>query len=125
MAQKINLNTANHGWTPEKLKGIFGTRNIFQIMANPYSEVKAKYDAYIKKNEIKVGDVVKFKGGKPIILVSYVGEYINGIALNDVKDYCKKGSVYSIHKNSIEKTGKHIDLSEIFNQLREGDSDSK
>ena len=76
-------------------------------------EALAKLEAYEKANEIKVGDVVTVCGEKGIV----VG-YLCGLEEYEVwmDGY---GRPQRICKNEIKKTGKHIDIQSVLEQIKE------
>lgn len=81
-------------------------------------EALAKLEAYKKEqDEIKVGDVVKTKNDEEFV-VSYIYEN------HGFKSYCgitNKGQwIGGASASDVEKTGKHIDIQSILNQLGGG-----
>lgn len=99
------------------LEEIFGTRNHFAIMRDfTPQEAKAKIEAWKKqKEEVKVGDVLKDFIGQFCIVTS-VHDNLHQVSL-----LWKSGVVSTRSKDEIresyEKTGEHIDLDAIFEQL--------
>lgn len=123
LAQKL----INRDWTFKDARDCFGidinlksgakvTREIFSI---PYQEALAKLEAYESEQaEIKVGDVVRFKGYPSCkVLITAVSRGLNGVYLQ-TDDLGRMGEVNSgICKEDIEKTGKHIDIQSILSEI--------
>ena len=96
------------------------------IRAFPAAEVKKRLDAYEKEkaeNEkyakkmrtIVPGDEVKFKQGDRAFVVTQVdGEFISGVG-KDGSQFCDK------HSCKWEKTGRHFDLTKLFQFMGGGD----
>ena len=84
-------------------------------------EALSKIQAYEKEQaEIKVGDVVRFKKNPSCeVLITAVSRGLNGVHLQ-TGEFGRKGEVHSdICKDYIEKTGKHIDIESLFEQITE------
>lgn len=84
-------------------------------------EALAKLEAYEKEQaEIKVGDVVRFKKHPSCeVLITAVSRGLNGVHLQ-TGEFGRKGEVHSdICKDYIEKTGKHINIESLFEQIAE------
>ena len=79
---------------------------------NTSQEALAKLKAYEKSKEIEVGDVVAAYNQEGIV----VG-YMYGIDECDVWMYGYE-SPQCINKSEIKKTGKHIDINSVLEQLR-------
>lgn len=102
----------------------FSTRELYKIFdmsssahiinENTYQEALAKLETYEKEqNEIKVGDVVTVCGEKGIV----VG-YLCGLEEYEVwMDGYERPQ--RICKNEIKKTGKHIDIQSVLEQIKE------
>lgn len=99
------------------------TTNIVMAItrAFPAAEVKKRLDAYEKEKEQKEketivpGDEVKFKLSDRTFVVTRVdGEFISGISA-DGNQFCDKRSC------NWEKTGRHFDLSKLFQFMGGGD----
>ena len=97
-----------------KLSDIFGveisSNSEILMELSPY-EAKAKIDEWGRK-QIQVGDVVSVNGGLDYFLVTYVSKdnHLFGIASN--------GDTYTgIYFESCTKTGKHIDIQSILEQI--------
>lgn len=101
---------------------IFDTDNPYCILREQtYKEALAKLEAYEKEQaEIKVGDVVRFKKHPSCeILITAVSRGLNGVHLQ-TDEFGRKGEVHSdICKDDIEKTGKHIDIESLLEQIWE------
>lgn len=96
----------------EKIYGIYKMPVIFEKFTP--QEALAKLEAYEKEqNEMKVGDVVTVCGEKGIV----VG-YLCGLEKYEVwMDGYERPQ--RICKNEIKKTGKHIDIQSILEQIKE------
>lgn len=100
----------------EQLQEVFGAFETELEVMNYLTpqEALAKLEVYEKEqNEIKVGDVVTVCGEKGIV----VG-YLCGLEEYEVwmDGY---GRPQRICKNEIKKTGKHIDIQSILEQIKE------
>lgn len=103
-----------------ELKKIFGTDNEASILSDAYTpqEALAKIEAYEKSQQIQVGDVVRFKDSKTEVLITSVKDELNGIHIQ-TDEYGKFGDVHScICRKDVEKTGKHIDIEHLLEQIR-------
>lgn len=118
-------------------KGVFGnyctpvTENYANLLLNVMlvhspQEALSKLEAYEKEQaEIKVGDVVVPKAGKykekeqGVVIGLYDKDDISRISVIH-KD--KNGNIENTyyHKESLIKTGKHIDIHKILDELKEG-----
>ena len=101
---------------------IFDTDNPYCILREQsYEEALARLEAYEKEQaEIKVGDVVRFKKQPSCeVLITAVSRGLNGVHLQ-TGEFGKKGEVHSdICKDYIEKTGKHINIESLLEQIAE------
>ena len=107
-------------FTEDMLDEMFDTHNTVRIMSmHSPQEIKEKIEKYEKEN-IKVGDIVRYK--------SIQEEYINAIVVAIIKSkdskyddtlHCVRsdGTIMNNAKNGFEKTGKHIDITEILKQI--------
>lgn len=96
----------------KEIFGVAGKRSAFDDLSPQVA--LAKLEAYEKEqNEIKVGDVVTVCGEKGIV----VG-YLCGLEEYEVwmDGY---GRPQRICKNEIKKTGKHIDIQSVLEQIKE------
>lgn len=87
-----------------------------KIMDMTPREVRAAFEAYEKEQEeIKVGDVVRFKTS-PLteVLITATERGLNGIHLQTDETGRKGETNSAIRKYDIEKTGKHIDIQSIL-----------
>lgn len=98
------------------LQGIFGTCNIMKIMKNNSpQEAKAKIEAWEAENEIKAGDEVEFDDtANDIHRSMYVTSKYND---TDYCGICRNGDTYCVHKSSLKKTGRHIDIEGLLKQI--------
>ena len=78
-------------------------------------EVKTKIEAWEAGNEIKVGDEVKFDDtANDLRRLMYVTSKYND---NDYCGICRNGDTYCVHKSSLKKTGRHIDIEGLLKQI--------
>ena len=106
--------------TSESITGQFGLHNIMHNLT-AYEAIK-KIRQYEQKEKITKGDVVRLKSAPEVeILVTYADEeYVGGMALTEVDDSCKIGDQYTdirIHK--VEKTGRHYEIAEVLQKMKE------
>jgi len=103
---------------------IFDAYRIADILDNfTPQETLAKIEAYEESKAIKVGDVVRFKDSKTEVLITSVKEELNGIHIQ-TDEYGKIGDVHScICRKDVEKTGKHLDIEHLLEQIRGNDDD--
>lgn len=94
----------------EDLKNIFGSACEMDILRNNTpQEAIIKIEAYEKaKEEIKVGDVVDNNALKGIVTM---------VKEKDVDIMFKDGSVGTWDKRNCKKTGEHIDISSILQEI--------
>lgn len=111
-----------HDMTLEELKLIFGedgytwTKSEFIeviIKRHTPQEVLMKLEAYKKEQEIKVGDVVE--GIEADVMGVVVGKIFKDTAYILFRD----GSAGLQELKDFKKTGKHIDISSILEQIKE------
>ena len=108
LAQKIFRGAHNNGYSPKELAQIFGCEVSKPcIVENTYPEAAAKVAEWEKaKEEICVGDVVRFKENNSIeFCVTQIDcdGYLYGVGRN--------GLTYSGRNPELwEKTGRHIDI---------------
>lgn len=89
---------------------IYGIEYFIDI-ANDYTpqEALAKLEAYEKEQNIKVGDVVETEDCNGVVIDQYADDRYYILTENGcVEDWC-----YA----EIAKTGKHIDLTDLFKQI--------
>ena len=115
LAKKIQYELSRH-----QLKEIFGTDNEASILSDAYTpqEALAKLEAYEKEQaEIKVGDVLESRlNGMKCVVSSDKG--CNGFILT-FPDGSGSAEDLTFVKQNYKKTGKHIDISGILNQISE------
>lgn len=93
-----------------KCKEIFGYEFTIDIIEHfTPQEALAKLEAYEKQNEIKVGDVVEQDEHK-FVIIFVNNEFVNGIDEN--------GRFSHISIENCKKTGKHIDIQSLLEQIR-------
>lgn len=97
-----------------KTQTIFGCSRLGSVMSNlTPQEALAKLEAYEKEqNEIKVGDVVERINFTELFVVSGFNEEIYTLINANGKCVCA-------NVNQIKKTGKHIDIQSILEQIKE------
>lgn len=112
-AKKIGLTKGNGGIGVDSVKKIFKTTDIGEIMKNfsPQEAIK-KLKAWEEKQEVRVGDVISSTSGS-VAVVQYIDSW------DMWQCFGKSGHFTLDHDNQRcwEKTGKHIDLTEIFKGL--------
>lgn len=122
LAKRIFLDKCDYHnpLSDEDLSKIFQSRDLAYIVnTNTPQEALAKLEAYEKEQEeIKVGDVVRFKKYPSCeVLITAVSRGLNGVHLQ-TGELGRIGEVHSgICKDYIEKTGKHIDISGILAEI--------
>ena len=103
-------------FTLHKLEEIFGYDYTKGVIDNyTPQEALAKLKAYEEQSEIKVGDVVDFpsEGRRCCAVVTcIVDDYLYGFAENGLL-------VESLQIDNCKKTGKHIDIQSILEQIRD------
>ena len=112
LAKKIVLNPNNGGMSLDELQIVFGKSSSHNVLRSFTSqEALAKLEAYEKEQaEIKVGDVVEHNGDT-VFIVTKIDKMICG--------YDKEGNMHSFcfPNQYIKKTGKHIELADLFKQI--------
>ena len=94
-------------------KELFGCREIRYIIdGNSADVIIAKLKAYEDSQKIEVGDVVKWENKYIIVTYFYNEERI-------LKGVDCDGQIYSCLNENVTKTGKHIDIQSILNQIGE------
>lgn len=88
---------------------VFGEYTIGKLLDMPIQTVLDKLEAYEKSKEIKVGDVVEQNEHK-FVIIFVNGEYVNGID--------EDGRFSNISIKNCKKTGRHIDITSVLEQLR-------
>ena len=110
IAKKITCPKTFGGFSADDAENIFGTFSNFDIMSRfTPQQVKAKIEAWEAERDIKVGDIVKGGVDQPGIVA-----FIDGL---EVTVMWLDGSCSEKHKNDIKKTGKHIDIQELLEQI--------
>jgi len=91
---------------------IFNTDNIYIIVAkHTYQEALAKIEAYEESKAIKVGDVIVADDGVKCVAIDFTSDD-DVIVLNE--NGCAEAHLKSVFK----KTGRHIDIEHILEQIR-------
>lgn len=107
-----------NAFSDKELKYIFGTRDLAEIVnGNTPQQAKSKIEAWEAEKEIKVGDIVRPKTTKEReYMVTYISESrkLAGVCL-------QTGEVipeaFEVSADSVVKTGRHIDIAGILNQI--------
>ena len=108
LARKSVISVADGGYLDSELVDIFGTKSCRDIICNlTGKEAISKIEDY-KNKEIKVGDVVDNNALKGIVTM---------VKEKDVDIMFKDGSVGTWDKRNCKKTGKHIDISSILQEI--------
>lgn len=103
-------NTSVHPREAFRLLDFFGVANYRDIYVEyTPQEALAKLEAYEKEQNIKVGDVVETEDCNGVVIDQYADDRYYILTENGcVEDWC-----YA----EIAKTGKHIDLTDLFKQI--------
>lgn len=116
----------NKDWTFADVRDCFGldvnlktgvevAREIFNI---PYHEALARFEAYKKEKEIKVGDVIRLRGVEAVVTCIYPDGKFDGLKITADDKHGRLGGAYAGYSlSSWEKTGNHIDLSSILAEI--------
>jgi len=116
VAKKICLNPDDGGIDFETIEKIFGATPYAVMKSNTPQEAIDKLKAWEEKQEIKVGDVVRVD--------DLVGDFV--VTWNKEKTaHCMSlstGAFCVRNHEKLAKTGKHIDLTEIFKGLEGEDA---
>lgn len=116
IARKIVLLEDEGGIPIKDMVHIFGAKFTREIIKE-YSEheAKAKIEAWEAENEIKVGDEVEFDDtANDLHRSMYVTSKYND---TDYCGICRNGDTYCVHKSSLKKTGRHIDIEGLLKQI--------
>lgn len=111
LARRI-VGCREHGLEETKRREIFSRDDAFDVF-NLFSakEAKVKIEAWEAEKEIKVGDVVDICGDKGIVTsFGTDGDAIHVLYLDGIVNSYRKGK-------DIKKTGRHIDIEGILNQI--------
>lgn len=115
VARKISVIELNSGLTGKELMKIYGTMDIHKIYDdNTASEAIEKLKAYEEKQkadeEIKVGDEVIDEDDEKFWVTKIHNGIVEGIVAN--------GEVTCTYLDVTERTGRHIDIEKILNEMR-------
>lgn len=116
LARKIALYEENGGYSSEYIINAFGIQSHQKVLMtfNP-QEALAKIEAYEKKKaEIKVGDVVTTINGECEYLVTNIQLPNTLHVVNSRNGYTQQMRI-----DVTKKTGKHIDIESLLEQIRE------
>lgn len=108
LARKIVVNPIVGGYSISELRDIFGIKSVTNIICDlTAKEAISKVEDYENK-KIKVGDVVDNNALKGIVTM---------VKEKDVDIMFKDGSVGTWDKRNCKKTGEHIDISSILQEI--------
>ena len=107
LARKIIVNPVDGGYSISELRDIFGKGITNIVCGLTAKEAILKVEDYENK-EIKVGDVVDNNALKGIVTM---------VKEKDVDIMFKDGSVGTWDKRNCKKTGEHIDISSILQEI--------
>lgn len=112
LARKIVLKAEMGGICFDDFKKIFGVGDYVTVLRTlSPQEALAKIEAYEVSQQIQVGDVVKVKDKiYEFIVTAIKGDGIQGVDSN--------GYVYMVEKERLVKIGRHIDISNLLEQIR-------
>ena len=112
LTKKLVLLDSSIGWE------IFGTCRVLEVLENfTPQEALAKLEAYEKEQEIKVGDVVEATDLFGDVFKGTVLDFKDG-AETEVFVFDENGCVDVWEIADCKKTGKHIDIQSVREQIR-------
>lgn len=123
IAKKIILNPGIDGYTTPELGEIFGTPSIIEIFRDNTipQQAKAKIEAWEAKKEIKVGDEITAKDDDGNVLKLFVQKITRD---NRIKywgiinhDDGTADVGFISHGNDVKKTGRHVDIQSVIEQI--------
>lgn len=101
----------------EKTCEIFGTNSIVGILKNnpDPQQTKAKIEAWEAARKIGIGDEVEFADTangfqRAMYVTSKFGD-------NNYCGICKNGDTYCVDVSALKKTGRHIDIQRLLDQI--------
>ena len=115
IARRI-VGCSEHGLEETKRREIFSRDDAFDVF-NLFTEheAKARIEAWEAEKEIKVGDEVEFDDSANDLHRSmYVTSKYND---TDYCGICRNGDTYCVHKSELKKTGRHIDIEGLMEQI--------
>lgn len=104
----------------KNIVGIERESLLIQFFELTPQEALAKMKAYEEAQEIKVGEIVSNKGGIELLVTAICNDEsrFDGIKTTPTDKYGKLGATYSgMIKKNFTKTGKHIDIQQILEQI--------
>jgi hypothetical protein len=115
LARKICGQLENeNNYTIQELKKIFGHSYCGIVMnEHTYQQALAKIEAYEESKAIKVGDVVKTIQAEK--QYEFVVTALNGMGVQGIGS---KGDIFMLSQKEVEKTGRHIDIEHLLEQIR-------
>lgn len=119
LARKIVLDVSKGGIPERNMRSMFGEKWTVSDILKNYTpqEVLAKLEAYEKEqNEIKVGDVVSNDGLKSVVVRVVEDKIYTVTSIGTTPSY----AFDDIKK--LKKTGKHIDIQNILQQIGGGEN---
>lgn len=114
LAQQIMSGEVPGHYTTAELYEMFGTYSQHEVLKkHTYAEAAAKVEAWRKKNEIHVGDVVIYKD---------ISRQVRGV-VTKVTESCiggitSEGSIFNWFKVKCTKTDRHIDIESVMAQIK-------
>lgn len=103
-------------YSNSELDEIFGKGWSFpKLMELTPQQAKAKIEAWEAEKEVKAGDEVEFDDtANDLHRSMYVTSKYNN---TDYCGICRNGDTYCVHKSELKKTGRHIDITGLLNQI--------
>ena len=116
IARRIILSEHCGGLSLKEIRYIFGDVCVKDIIKGfSPQQAKARIEAWEAENEIKVGDEVEFDDTAYDLHRSmYVTSKYND---TDYCGICRNGDTYCVHKSELKKTGRHIDIEGLMEQI--------
>lgn len=116
-AKKLYLGTRAGGFLKGDLAEIFGCTDPREIeknfSINEICQRIAKFEDDYRS--FAIGDIVEYADGEDFLVIRILDQYKKISVLSSL------GECTSFDYNECRKTGKHIDIENIYNQLREGE----
>ena len=98
------------GFNADDANDIFGTASAYAIMQRfTPQQVKTKIEAWEAGKEIGIGDVVKAEDSIKAVALDVHENYIDVLTEN--------GCAEEWYKSKVEKTGRHIDIQSVLEQI--------
>lgn len=114
LARKLLLVQDDGGYAISEIRNIFGTSNECKILRElSVQEAFEKLEAYEKGKQIKIGDVVKHIHAEK--QYEFAVTALNGMGVQGIGS---DGNIFMVSQKEVEKTGRHIDISSLLEQIR-------